>query len=99
MENVLIPRAVLNSREFARLQPKVKVFLIQLYAMYSDVERFTIDLRDPKKYGLTPGVYITNRVTPLTQCGLLMLEPDRDEENRRVFRFRYSQIGELRRAA
>jgi hypothetical protein len=102
METVPIPLAALDSPEYVRLTPAQKAFLIELYRVHGDVERFTVDLRNPAVYRQSFGAYLSNKITPLVKHGLLVEDGEQQVTIcnwRRVFRFRYSALGELQEAA
>lgn len=93
MTSVSIPLAVLDAPEFNGLQWGDQKFLIALYIVNSDVERFTIDISKPEMYRQSAGVWLVNRIHRLIKAGLLVIAGRQRTSkygHTRVFSFKHS---------
>lgn len=102
METVSIPLAALESPEYMALPRGSKMLLIDLYVLFHDTERFVIDIDRPADYRQSKGVWLPPRVAALVKAGLLVVDGRQKTDkhhSRRVFRFKYSALGELQEAA
>lgn len=97
MTSVSIPLAVLDAPEFNGLQWGDQKFLIALYIVNSDVERFTIDLSRPEMYRQSAGSWLVNRIHRLMKAGLLIKTGQQRTSKYghvRVFAFKHSAYPE-----
>lgn len=102
MSAILIPIAAVESPEYAALTQPEQLFLIDLYIVMNDVERFTIDWDQPEKYRQSRGAHLPRKIKRLIDAGLLIVDGRQKsgiDHYVRVFRFRYSAIGDLQEAA
>lgn len=101
MNCITIPTAVLESPEYANLTLGDRMFLIDLYVVFNDVERFTIDISTPEEYRQSKGVWLPPRIRRLLQSGFIV-EDGRHKKGRdhylRIFRFRHPPF-EVEKAA
>jgi hypothetical protein len=74
MNSIPIPCVVFDSPMFHALSSADQIFLMFLYAMFYDTERFTIDMNDPKRYHLPHDkASISRRITHLIKAGFLVV--------------------------
>lgn len=102
MSHITIPAAVFESPEYWRLTIAERMFLLDLYIVMDDVERFTIDMARPEDYRQSPGATLARKIVKLLKCGFLVLDGRRDIGGGhyvRIFRFKHSPLGELQQAA
>ncbi len=102
MDYLPIPFDVLDSESYQSLTPGDKYFLIELYALYFDCERFTINADRPQDYRQPPKANLCRKIGRLVDCGLLRavdLAKNGNNHYQRVFAFTYSALGALDRAA
>lgn len=84
---IAIPAALFDEPEYRTAAPAVKVFLISLYAEFSDCERFTIEI--PLGIG---GNMIYKNVRGLVDSGLIKvvdLQSREGKKPQRIFAFAY----------
>lgn len=92
MDIVAIPACVFESSEYRRLTLANKHLLIELYAMFGDCERFTIDLDRPVQYNQPQKAHMGRKVMALVNSGLLQtvdLAKNGNNHYQRVFSFKY----------
>lgn len=100
-EIVALPLPLLDSPEYRALKWGTQRFLIDLYIVFNDVERFTIDTPHPEQYRQSEGCWLPRRITELLNAGLLLQDGTMRKgpcHAQRVFRFKYS-INQLQEAA
>jgi hypothetical protein len=96
-----LPVGLLAAREYRRLQNLDKLFLIALYALHGDCERFQIDTSDPVRYfGKDIVKYeFTRKISVLVQSGLIRAVGSAQwgptRRQRRVFEFFYPTRGRV----
>ena len=101
MDFAALPLAAFDSPEFKVLPWGAQRFLLDLYIVFHDVERFTIDWNRPEDYRQSPGVALCRRINELLASGLLICEATRKKgmcHKERIFRFKY-QTGQVKQAA
>lgn len=102
MSAIIIPIEAVESPEYATLTQPEQLFLIDLYIIMNDVERFTIDCSQPEKYRQSRGAHLPRKIKSLIDVGLLIVDGRQKsgiDHYVRVFRFRYSAASELQAAA
>lgn len=100
MDFAALPLAAFDSPEFKDLPWGAQRFLLDLYIVFYDVERFTIDANRPEDYRQSPGVAVCRRIAELLKSGLLICDEQRNKggHRQRIFRFRYP-TGRVKQAA
>jgi hypothetical protein len=101
MDLIAIPAEALNSPEYEKLTLADKYFLIELYRINGDCQRFTIDSDRPAVYRQPPSVNLCRKINKLIDSGLIKaidLQKNGTNHYQRVFAFRYSPLGELQAA-
>ena len=85
----MLPLAVANSDAFNALLWGDQKLLFDLYIVFEDCERFTIDIKHPEHYRHTSGVNLVPRIRRLLAAGLLEIDGSQKARfgNRRVFKF------------
>lgn len=101
MDFAALPLAAFDSPEFHALPWGAQRFLLDLYIVFYDVERFTIDASRPEDYRQSPGVAMCRRINELLRSGLLICEAQRKKgicHKERIFRFKHP-TGQVKQAA
>lgn len=101
MDVIPIPAEALNSKEYESLTLADKYFLIELYRMFHDCARFTIDADKPEDYRQPPKVNLCRKINKLISSGLIRsvdLHKNGNFHYQRVFVFKY-QVNEILEAA
>ncbi len=91
MDYVKIPAPLFEDKTFKNMPWGQQKFLLLLYACFSDVERFTIDVKKPRQYMLDSDMYLTSRVRKLLELGFIVIDgyqPTERGKRRRVFKFK-----------
>lgn len=102
MDFIAIPAEVLQSHEYQKLTLGNKHLLIELYAMFGDCERFTIDLDNPVLYKQPQKAHMGRKVTALVNSGLIRtvdLTKCGKCHYKRVFTFKYPATEAFEKAA
>lgn len=91
MTYIPIPLDVLDAPGYAALTHAEQRFLLDLYVLFHDCERFTIDMYKPQQYRQSKGVFLGRKVRALINAGLLQIVGmiGRPDHRRRVFAFTY----------
>lgn len=102
MDFIAIPADALNSKEYESLTLSDKNFLVELYRLYGDCERFLIDTDKPEQYRQPKGSRLVRKVNKLLSSGLLRavdLHKNGNNHYQRIFVFRYPAIEAFESAA
>lgn len=96
IKTIPLPADLLNAPAYQSLTPSDKIFVIELYAMFHDTERFTIEMDKPANYR-QPGTILNRKVARLLDIGLLKIvgSTGRADHARRVFTFAYPAMEEV----
>lgn len=95
MTYIPLPRALLDSREYTRIQPGARKLLIDLYVLFGDQETFIVNVKRPEQYRQTAHSDLCGQLRRLIDSGLLEVAnavPAQTWNRRRVFRFKHSAI-------
>lgn len=100
MSYVTLPLAALDSDAYAGLTSGDQKFLIDLYVIFSDCERFTVDIYKQTMYRQPAGANLERKLRRLIDAGLLEIvgTSGHGGQMRRVFSFTYP-VHELAEAA
>lgn len=93
MDIIALPAQLLDDPAFNALQWGDQKFMIALYALFADTERFTIDINHPEHYRQSPGVWLVGRIHRLVKAGMLQITGQQKSSkfgHVRVFSFKYS---------
>lgn len=102
MDIIAIPAEVMNSKEYEQLTLADKYFLIELYRIFGDCERFTIDAEKPLEYRQPPKVNLCKKIGKLLASGLLKaidLQKNGNNHYQRVYAFKYQVVEIFEQAA
>lgn len=91
MNYVPIPLAALESPGFLGMTLADQKFLIDLYVVFADCERFTIDMNSQEQYRQPSGATLQRKIRALLAAGLIQVVGSigRADHKRRVFAFTY----------
>lgn len=91
MSHLALPLEMFDMPTYRRLRNATQRFLIDLYVVFFDCERFTIDITTPQLYRQTPGAMISTRINELVDAGILIAEREKlpGKHARRVYQFAY----------
>jgi hypothetical protein len=101
MDCIAIPIAALDSQGYQDLTLADKYFLIELYRLFFDTERFTIDAERPQDYRQPRGTRLVRKTNVLLDAGLIKavdLHKNGSNHYQRIFVFTYPAM-EVERAA
>ena len=92
MNFVSIPLAVLEAPEYLALTVADRQFLLDLYVVFHDTERFTIDMSKPADYRQPTGASLARKISRLMDAALLQVVGSRKtgpSHYQRVFAFQH----------
>lgn len=97
IEVIPLPADLLSAPAYRALTDADKTFIIELYALFHDAERFTIDMERPLDYRQLPGAKLSIKVSRLLRAGLILIvgKAGLPSHERRVFALTYRTMEEV----